>query len=212
MYRTVMGVTLAIMAISAAPCLAALERETASPSGAAQSGTGGGATLASTAPLRAPNPDETVITGKVVMITPVQVVVATDTGLKRFAITKDTDLSPGVVEGSDVTLYAKGAPGGTEASTVQAASNESSETSPTTAEAPTAPSSPSTDSGMEAQPQPIASTPAETTGTDNADGSAPPAAPAMKTLPKTASDLPLVGLIGLLSLGGAVALRVASKS
>jgi hypothetical protein len=29
------------------------------------------------------------------------------------------------------------------------------------------------------------------------------------TLPKTASELPLVGLIGLLALGGAIALRAA---
>ncbi|HUK12111.1 MAG TPA: hypothetical protein VLW17_02325 [Thermoanaerobaculaceae bacterium] len=211
MYRDVMGVTLAIIAISAAPCLASLERETASPSGAMAVGTGGGATLASPAPLRAPNPDETVVTGKVVMLTPVEVVVATASGLKRFAINKDTDVSPDVVEGSDVTLYAKGGEGAVQAATVQSASNEPSETNPTTAEAPTAPSSPSTDSGMEASQQPVASTPAET-GTDSASGTAQPAAPAMKTLPKTASDLPLVGLIGLLSLGGAAALRLASKS
>ncbi|MGE5236768.1 MAG: hypothetical protein ACM3O7_10500 [Acidobacteriota bacterium] len=37
-------------------------------------------------------------------------------------------------------------------------------------------------------------------------------AAARSTLPHTASDLPLVGLIGLLALGGAVALRFAAKA
>ena len=45
-----------------------------------------------------------------------------------------------------------------------------------------------------------------------AEAPAPAPAPAPRNLPKTASDLPLVGLIGLLSLGGAAALHIARRS
>jgi LPXTG-motif cell wall-anchored protein len=45
-----------------------------------------------------------------------------------------------------------------------------------------------------------------------AEVSAPAPAPAARNLPKTASDLPLLGLVGLLSLGGAAALYIARRS
>ena len=82
---------------------------------------------------------------------------------------------------------------------------------PETTPSPAAPK-PSPTMEQTAQPSaPAPSAPAPTTAPAPADTSKPVGTSghtADKTLPKTASELPLVGLIGLLALGGALALRV----
>ena len=79
-----------------------------------------------------------------------------------------------------------------------------SATPPTTQEPTTAPATPAPTAPQSATPEPT-TPPARP---PSADENARPVGTS-GSLPKTASELPLVGLIGLLALGGAIAIRVA---
>ncbi|MFI5167001.1 MAG: hypothetical protein ACHQQS_10300 [Thermoanaerobaculales bacterium] len=218
MTRTAMGLMLAILLLAASPTLATQARQPVSEARLAGVSGGGPLTVGSASSLRAPNPDETVVTGKVVMITPSEVVVATDTGLQRFAVTSDTDLSPTVVEGATVTLYYKSAPGTAQASVVQSASTATTPSEPIPAEAQssgTASSEPSAGVASAAQETNSAqeTRPVEATATDaNSTAEQSTAPSTLKRLPKTASELPLIGLVGLLALAGAAVLRFAFRA
>lgn len=78
---------------------------------------------------------------------------------------------------------------------------DTSATTPTDTSA-TTPSTPSTTSSMPAD--------SSTTSTDP-NGSAATTSPS-NTLPRTASDIPLIGALGLLALGGALTLRAAKRA
>jgi len=103
------------------------------------------------------------------------------------------------------------------ATTATTTSSEQPSAPQTTTAQPTT-SAPSTDqrpsrtmdqSAQPAAPSPAPSTAAADTSNSNAHTAVGTSGRSSRRLPKTASELPMVGLIGLLALGGALALRVA---
>ncbi len=171
------------------------------------------------------------VTGEVVMATPSEITLRTSSGLQRFKLTPQTEQSSGYAEGEWVTVYYTPEQGTvkitTADATVQQQASPQPETTASTASGDdpaqaTQPSMNDSDqagdqASSQAPPQPTE--PAETQATSPSNEPAAAAAPATTTsattqtkkLPKTASDLPLLGLIGVLATAGGLTLRFALR-
>ncbi|MGE5235983.1 MAG: hypothetical protein ACM3O7_06530 [Acidobacteriota bacterium] len=164
----------------------------------AQSTSAGSATQASASAERQ-------TTGTVEMKTPDEIVLGTDAGLQHFAITAETERPLDFAKGDEVDLWYLPEANGQPARVTRIAHSTKAKSATRVAST--------------AAPAPVTAPPVET-GQAPAPAPAPPAhhamthpaaaaPPATRTghLPKTASDLPLIGLLGLVSLAGAGVVR-----
>ncbi len=229
MFRT-FAVVVAIAALAVAgPSLAAQKApEQQQASGVADSGGGSGpaAPLVSsgTQPVSG---DVQYVTGVVVMTTPTEIVLHTDKGMERFALSPQMQNSYVPVEGDTVTLgVVPGATGSVRVTTIQRAA------AATTAPATSTNDNGTTSTGTGSQEamttgdsqQPPAATkpdtsPAQAEPVSATAGESTTAAPATAQvqqhaarLPKTASNRPLILLIGVLALAGAGVMRFAARA
>jgi hypothetical protein len=136
------------------------------------------------------------VTGTVVSSTADSLVIDTASGRQTFTVDASSTVPSGLMAGARVTVaYHSLSGGGMHAATVTTlAPSTGSMTagSTTAAPAPTAQTTePTTDTSL---PEPA---PADTASTTS------------RELPRTASNLPALGLLGLFALGGALALRFA---
>ncbi len=211
MSRTLFAVATAVMLVAALPSFAVEhgpENQTARQLMAGAAG-GGGITLAvgATAPA-ATVPNEKFATGEAVMVTPDEVVLHTANGMRKFAVSAQTDETTVPTQGERVTVgYVP------EHGTVQilAARSTATDRAPMRVAEVTAPAMrrPAQKTMSTAKPvDPAPATPV-----------APAAAPAVATnthrvtrLPKTASDRPLILFAGLLAVAAAGTLHLALRA
>jgi len=164
------------------------------------------AALALAVPLMAQA--EQTASGKVVSSTPEQLVVQTDAGSQlTFNVDSQSTVPAGLNAGSRVTVTYHDMGGGTlHAARVDASTGggEPMNTQETTPPKPT--------TMAPAYTPPAATTTSPATSAAQEPARAPTTGASTSTMPATASPLPLVGLLGLLSLGAGLGVRALRRS
>jgi hypothetical protein len=157
------------------------------------------------------------VEGTVLGITPEELVLATRSGVRHYAITAETTQPLDFHVGDNVNVaYRRELTGGAE---TLASSNLSQPPASTSvamaapaASAPMAePMAPAEEPVQVAQ-APAATEPSEPPATVSSSMAPANQAGELRRLPQTASNLPLIGLIGLISLAGAAALRLFARA
>lgn len=168
--------------------------------------------------------DEQFVTGVVMMTTPSEITIHTDQGMQRFALGPQMQDAALPAQGETVTLGYVPAGGTARVETIRQASAqappEDAQPATSTGESAQAsageqPSAPMGDQQQEPQQPPTETSAAPATsstmGNDAAMQQSRTAQHAAR-LPKTASDRPLIMLVGLLALAAAGVLRLAVRS
>ncbi len=230
MFRTVAVAVVAVALCFAGAALAGpvapLDRE-AGPNPDATGAGGQALTNIPASQMPAASGNEVFVTGKVVMATPAEIVIHTAGGMQRFTLGPETKSAYIPAEGDVVTIGYVPTEGAPTATTVTraaapAANPERPEvvaTGPSagTAGPETPAENPPAQASVPAAPPTSSestqgSTPPSSNETSQAESGSRPGPPHLATLPKTASDRPLILLIGLSALLAAGAIRLASRA
>jgi hypothetical protein len=221
MNRTLIAVLSTVAMVLAVPSFAG-KQQPLQPSQAYSTETSGGGVPAPAVVESGRVPaGEMVVNGEVMMSDPDELVVHTSSGIRRFRITRTTEMYAGAAEGDVVTvLYKPEAGSVTVVSVKRVGVSKDGPVQPAKMVKPPAQTTYRRPMAMkDSKPAVMPKTNAKPAVMKMAQAQQPAAAPepmkntastpSAKRLPKTASDLPLIGLVGLLGLAGAVTLRVA---
>jgi len=217
MVRTfAVAVSVRVAAAAIVMASASWAAEVQSNSGARSQSGGGGPIATVVTPVAKPEVagNEAFVTGEVVMTTPSEIVIHTDKGMERFTVGPEMANAYVPVEGDTVTLGYVPAAGTVRRTTIKPAPTASTPVVPSVTE-PTAPAggeptmAPATAPAQQAGP---VSSPQPSGAGANAAPRPPESHPRAERLPKTASDRPLILLLGVAALMAAGALRIAARA
>jgi hypothetical protein len=223
MNRTLIAVFAVAAVLLTAPSFAARDNQVQQQSASSIPTDVGGLAPAPIVPAQGAVPaNEMSVTGQVMLSTPDELVLHTASGMQRFVVTPDTQMLAGAAEGDTVTVFYTTETNPAKATVVKTSANASEGNVHTTkmAAGPAA-GEPPTVTAMNATSEPTTDQPAAANDEQNTMNQ--PEKPATNSqrmgtkagitrttrLPKTASDLPLIGVTGLLALAGAVLVRAA---
>ncbi len=216
MIRTfALAVAIAALAV-AGPSWAGVRGPDQQQASSASSPAGGGGPLLTQGAQTGVTGDEQFVTGKVVMTTPTEIVLHTDQGMQRFALSTEMQNNGYMpAEGDTVTLGYVTAAGTSRVNKITRAAEETTAAPAASDQTQTASTSPAGDSQQtppENKPDVSPAPAAMATSANEPEARSDDAGKHAAQLPKTASNRPLILLIGVLALAAAAVVRFAARA